>query len=184
MGAVQSTSLDTAACAEAFRVLAEDDALRDRMGASGRARAQSLYDWKHIIPAYEALWREQARKRQSTLPAPLPPDWAAAHPAYVNPFRMFESFPTRLLGPEDRLQVLVNHKECATLLMHDMNFFVPELLIPREQMPDLIDIVRRAGKPRVQDILNAFPAPEHNRLLRCLGWMLKHGICIVERVVL
>ena len=76
MGAAQSTAVDIARCAEAIRSLAEDDAKRKAFGASGRARAQNTFDWKHIIRAYEDLWRELAEKRRAAAKPGVPQELA------------------------------------------------------------------------------------------------------------
>jgi hypothetical protein len=62
-----------------------------------------------------------------------------------------------------------------------MNFFYPALLLPQPSMLDLIDGIRRAGTAYVRDILAPFPSTEHDRILRCIGWMLKHGAARIYR---
>ena len=42
------------------------------------------------------------------------------------------------------------------------------------------ELIRKAGIARVVDITNPFPANERDRVLRCLGWMLKHGVAVIE----
>jgi len=180
MGAAQSTALDIARCAEAIATLANDDAKRRAFGANGQERARAVYDWQHIIKQYENLWRDLAAQRQATPPRPaVPPHWQAAHPSYPNPWRMFESFPSRLLTPEDVVRVVMSDDEAALLFRHEMNFFLPELLAPEATLRDLIKAIRAAGTPRARDILAAFPATEQDCLWRCIGWMLKHGVAEV-----
>jgi glycosyltransferase involved in cell wall biosynthesis len=178
VAASQSTALDITRCAEALRLLADDDEKRLGMGASGRARAQATFDWRHIIKSYEDLWRDLAQKRK-VLPASasVPRDWPAAHPAYPNPWRMFQSFPNGQLVPEDRIHIAMSGEEIEVILKHEMNFFVPDVLVHPNSMRALIESVRKAGSPRVLDILEVFPKPEHMRIWRCVGWMLKHGVC-------
>jgi len=182
MGAAQSTSIDIELCARAIRILAEDDARRRGFGDNARTRAQNIFDWRHIIKAYEELWQDLAKKRQSTKQkAMLPKNWQAVHPSFPNPWQMFRGFPSALLDPQDRMQVVMSKDEIALIMKHEMNFFIPELLVPKDSMLELIDAIRRANVAYVQDILIPFPATEHDRIWRCLGWMLKHGICTVER---
>ncbi len=179
MGAAQSTAVDIERCTAAFRVLGEDDARRRSMGENGRARARAVYDWQHVIAAYEQLWKELAHARQAAPPRPgVPSGWPAVHPAFPNPFHMFGGFPTVTLQDADRLLVVMKPEEIATLLTHDMNYFVPELLAPKGAMPELIEAVRRANVPSVKEVLAIFPGSEHPRIWRCLGWMLKHGVCV------
>jgi len=178
VGASQSTAVDIGRCAEALAILANDDSKRRTMGASGRARAAVVYDWRHIIKAYEDLWRELAQKRFTAPRKPLlPQDWQAAHPAFPNPWKMFESFPTTFLKPPDRLRVVMDRRAIEALVAHEMNFFVPDLLMPKELLLNLIDIFRNAGVTAVGDIVGSFPAHDQGRVWRCVGWMLKLGVC-------
>ena len=180
-GAAQSTAVDIGRCAEAIAVLATDENRRRAMGASGRAHAESTFDWKHVIRAYETLWEELAQKRRAAaLRPPTPPGWPAAHPAFPNPFAVFRGFPSAVLASPDHIRIVMDRAAMEALLAHEMNFFLPELLAPKEALLELAEIVRRAGAPSCGDILAAFPAAEHARLWRCLGWMLKFGIAARE----
>ncbi len=185
--ASQSTAIDIAHCTDAFLALAENDAARREMGAKGRARAEAIYDWRHIIKSYEALWEDLARKRKTLSPQSargVPQGWQAAHPAFPNPWWMFASYPSGFLKPEDRLRVVMNADEITALLKHEMNFFVPDLLMPREALRGMIEVIRKAGTPRVADLLAVLPPTEHARAWRCVGWMLKLGICELDRKAL
>ena len=51
----------------------------------------------------------------------------------------------------------MSNDEIAQLLQHEMNFFLPELLVPKESMPELIEAIRKREGPRAADILAPFP---------------------------
>ncbi|MDP9127964.1 MAG: glycosyltransferase family 4 protein [Pseudomonadota bacterium] len=177
MGAAQSTAVDIERCAAAIQALASDANLRLRFGQNGRARAHSVYDWRHIIRAYQELWQDLGDKRKAAPPQRgVPPAWPAVHPAFPNPWQMFRSFPTSHLEPSDSMRIVMDKDQIAAIMAHDMNFFVPDLLAPREILLDLIEAIRQAPTARVDHILNAADASEHDRLWRCIGWMLKHGV--------
>ncbi|MDR3449489.1 MAG: glycosyltransferase family 4 protein [Alphaproteobacteria bacterium] len=181
-GAVQSTGIDIEYCTHAFNLLIGDAEKRREMGNSGRARAQGVFDWKHIIRAYEELWESLAdRRRNAPPPRAVPPNWQAVHPAYPNPWQMFADFPSMHLAPADILRVVMNADEVETILRHEMNYFVPDLLLPKDGMRQLVSAIREAGSARVADIFEPFPSSQRNRLQRCLGWMLKHGVCVMIR---
>lgn len=177
MGASQSTMVDIKRCAASIAMLANNDDLRRKLGANGRERTAATYDWKHIIKRYEELWRELAAERQAAVPRQaIPPNWQAAHLSYPNPWKMFESFPSRHLTPDDGICIVMDSKTIDKLMQHEMNFFIPDLILPQTMMMQLIEVVRNAGNVRVRDILAAYPADQHGRLWRCVGWMLKHGV--------
>ncbi len=178
----QSTAVDVEWCAKSLAVLIGNPDLRRTFGESGRARAQSVFDWRHIIHAYDELWQSLSEKRLAAPPRQILPNaWQAAHPAYPNPWEMFKSFPTAHLAPMDILHSTQSEAFVQTILNHDINLFVPQLLLPKDQLVELCGVIRRAGRVRIADILVAFPISSHDLLMRCFGWMLKMGICSVER---
>lgn len=181
-GASQSTGIDIECCAHAFSVLINDADLRRTYGKNGKTRAREIFDWKEIIRAYDDLWKNLSEQRLASPPArTLPENWQAVNPAFPNPWQMFKSFPTTQLGPADILHIALSAEETETILRHEMNFFVPSLLLPKEQLLELVSLIRRAGKVRIHDLLTPFPADRHDLLWRCIGWTLKHGICTLER---
>lgn len=181
-GAAQSTSVDIAACTKAYALLIENAELRHAFGQNAKTRAQDVFDWKHIIRAYDDLWRSLSEQRAATACLhSLPDNWQAMHPGYPNPWYMFKAFPSHMLQPVDILRIAMGPEEVALLLRHEMTLFVPQLLLSKEQLLELIALIRRAQAAKVRDILAAFPVDAHDLLLRCLGWMLKCGICSLER---
>lgn len=92
----EAVAVDTEAAAEAIARLADDPALRRRMGEAGRARAASTYAWPQVIRTYEALWAELAERR-----AAAPPSAAAQPSPAPDPFAAFAGFATP--GPRNGL---------------------------------------------------------------------------------
>lgn len=181
-GTVQSTSVDIEWCAKSYGVLISNPDLRRTFGDSGKARARDVFDWRHIIHAYDELWTSLSEQRLARTPTPsLPEKWQAAHPGYPNPWQMFAGFPTTHLAPTDILHIALDQNGVDAVMRHVINMFVPQLLLPKEQMLELIGIVRRAGAVKIDDILAIFPVDSHDLLWRCFGWMLKNGICSLER---
>ncbi|MFA5040546.1 MAG: glycosyltransferase family 4 protein [Bdellovibrionales bacterium] len=181
-GAAQSTSVDIEECAKAYANLINNADLRKKFGENGRNRARDVFDWQHIIRAYDDLWKNLSEQRLSSPPThPLPDRWQAMHLSYPNPWQMFKSFPTTHLAPTDVLRIALDADEVGILMRHNINLFVPQLLLSQDQLLELIALIRRAGAVRIQDILAAFPKDSHDLLWRCFGWMLKCGICTLER---
>lgn len=179
MGAAQSTAIDIAHAAAAIAALANDDSKRKNFSANGRARALDTYDWRHIIRQYEELWAELAAIRQTTTLHAPPVNWQAAQLGYPNPWKMFESFPTRHVNDQEVIRIILEPAEVEKLMRHDMNFFLPDLIVPQAMMVQMIDAIRAVDAARICDILSPYPAQQHDRLWRCLGWMLKHGVAVL-----
>lgn len=181
-GASQSTGVNIEEATKAYALLMSNAELRKTFGLNAKLRAQNVFDWKHIIKAYDELWRDLAAQRQASPPSkPVPDSWPALHPGYINPWEMFKSFPTAHLSPDDLLRIALDAEDIATIMSHDINYFVPQLLLSKEQMIELIELIRRAQRARIADVLAAFPADGHDLLWRCIGWLLKCGICSLER---
>jgi glycosyltransferase involved in cell wall biosynthesis len=87
--------VDVAACAQALGRLVLDPALRQRMGAAGRARAREVYDWSVVMKQYQVLWGEQEARRAAG--AATPAGAAQREATFMNPLRLFDHYPSRLL---------------------------------------------------------------------------------------
>jgi hypothetical protein len=179
MGAAQSTAIDTDQAAACFARLADDDNKRRAMGAAARARARAIYDWRVIIPAYEALWQEQGERKRLLAPPKLPIPHLT-HPYYVNPFAAFAAFPSKKLSPQSFLRVVMTSEEISRILDPMLGPPVPDLLVSPDNLRSMIEGLSKAGRVQVSAIASAMPEREGPRLMRCLGWMLKCGICICE----
>ncbi|MBL4928634.1 glycosyltransferase family 4 protein [Fuscibacter oryzae] len=87
--------------------LAQNPALRARMGQAGGCRARALYDWSQVVPQMQDLWAEQtARRKAATRALRYAPD---ALPIAPSPTALFAAWPTEraefgqtLLLPVDR----------------------------------------------------------------------------------
>lgn len=178
----QSTSIDIDAVASAIVELADNPPLRRSMAASGRQRAADTYDWRHIIRAYEELWNNlAAQRRQEKSFGGMPPHWQAAHPTCPNPWQMFSPFPTMHLEPGTVLRMVEGrYPLLRQLLKHEVNYFVPALLLSQDGLADLAKQFRTpAGQP-IMNVLHKHLPQDHGKVWRSCGWLLKYGIC--ERV--
>ncbi len=104
-------AVDVVATADAFVKLFNSADLRKKMGEAGQKRARDVYDWKHIIGQYEALWTQlnEIREVQSKDLKPLVYPW----PARMDPFYAFASYPTQTLTPQTTLVLVDSNAELA-----------------------------------------------------------------------
>jgi starch synthase len=97
-------SLDNAVLVDRLYQLISDPALCVRMGAAGREHVAQHYDWSVVILKYTKLWLELGELRQSALKdasaSSLLRQAPKCAPARQDPYRVFASFPTRILGEE------------------------------------------------------------------------------------
>ena len=170
-------AVDVQAAAQAFERLFNSPELRRQMGEAGRARAQSIYDWKPIIGQYEALWAglSEMRVAQGKDLAPLAHPW----PARMDPFHAFASYPTQTLTPQTVLALVDAQLETALqrvasyrpLAMVDF----AKAVLPTEA--EVAVVLRAASQPQPAQMLLKDVAPERQALLfRALAWLLKLGV--------
>ena len=174
-GVSQSVAVDIDVTAEAIGRLADDAELRNRMGAAGRQRAHDIFDWRSVVPAYDALWSELAERRERDAVSKPVAAHAITGPAEMDPYRVFRGFPTFRMMPDDA--IVLTDRATAVLadrLRHRMNMFVPVNLLAPEDLPRLLS--RMQAVDRISDIAADWPERECSRVERTLVWLVKLGV--------
>ena len=96
-------SVDTEAGAKAFQVLFEDNGLRQRMGESGRLRAESEFSWSKIITRYQELWEHQNKVRLSAFNQ----NWKTfSNPSRQDPFLGFNHYSSATLKSKSKITLM------------------------------------------------------------------------------
>lgn len=96
----QHTAVHVGAAAKALAALIADPDLRRTMGAAGRERIRSTFDWPVVVGEIRALLDELSAIRGAatdTVPRHL------VHPAKGDPFADFAGFATQVLSPDTPL---------------------------------------------------------------------------------
>lgn len=165
-------AVDIAATAEAFRRLFASAELRRQMGAAGRERATSLYDWSAIIPRYEALWSQLAELRLAQ-GQPVPAAW----PARPDPFAGFANYPTAQLA-QDSVFALARPDAAAALARWRALAMVDfaQYVLPGEAECAAILAALAQGEQRAGELAKAVPSARQPYVLRGLAWLLKLGV--------
>ncbi|MBC8158410.1 MAG: glycosyltransferase [Alphaproteobacteria bacterium] len=174
----QATSIDVPACVEAFAVLAEDAGLRRKMGDAARVRAREKFDWRVIVAAYQALWKElEAIRRSATEIAPVP-DGQPVHPLRDDPFALFSAYPTQsssghfAIGPisgADRARL-------KAIRRRGMNRFAATTLPKEPELGELLDRLNERGVSALNDFIEKSPEDKREAVLRGVGWLGKAGL--------
>jgi glycosyltransferase involved in cell wall biosynthesis len=107
----QAVAVEPAAAAAAYARLLADAGLRRRMGEAGRRRVEERFTWRHVVAAYEELWRQQdacrreevRRAREDTARPATAPPFRTGPACYPPPEVSFAGYPTHLLGGDDRV---------------------------------------------------------------------------------
>lgn len=166
------TAADVGETAEALTALFADPELRARMGAAAADRARDVFDWRVVIPQYQALWAELGRRRAAA--APQAP---AENPYAPDPFRMFADWPTAPLSDADSVALArpVEPGDIAALLA------APGVRSPAARLPGADEIEAltgrlAAGPLTVAELLGPLPAERRAFVERALVWLAKFGV--------
>ncbi len=136
----QLVAVDVEAAARAYRRLIQDPDLRRGMGAAGRARARSDFDWSVIFGRYQRLWEELGERRRSG-PALHPPLAQRVRPDRADPFTVFGTYPSSVIAPTTLIrrragmsaETAVARRALATVAFAEI--FLPEPALLAELVP-------------------------------------------------
>jgi starch synthase len=176
-GVVQSTAIDIGQAADAFELLARDSELRKRMGEAARQHAKQLFDWPVIIRAYRALLQELAAIRTSSQAeaAPRGPG-APAEPNAMDPFKLFESYPTKSLSLDTMLVAGIQNLDSIKSIAGGLrsSLFHGPNLISVDQMDHLLEFM--SDKPiSIGDLCKKAPNQPIARTISSILWLIKFG---------
>ena len=172
--------MTTEACAQAFTRLFSDPALRARMGAAGRARALAHYDWAVIVGRHQALWEELAERRRAD-PSPYDRPAPTRRPSRDDPFRLFASYASSILGPDHR----VRRQAGATAAKIEerralaMNVYAAQVLPPVRLCAALLGLTSETVPTTVGGLLARLNARTHDDAMRALVWLAKMDLLAV-----
>lgn len=165
------TAVDVAEAAEALTALFSDAALRARMGAAGRARAREAFDWRVVIPQYQALWAELARRRQAA-PAQPPLD----NPFRPDPFHMLADHPTGPLTADTLVALARPFADGEAAFLMDLPG-VRNLAARLPAIPEAEGVLAAvvAGPRSVRALLAEIPPERRPFVERGILWLTKFG---------
>jgi hypothetical protein len=172
--------VDIAACTQALVRLVNDPALRQRMGAAGRARASEMYDWSVVMKHYQALWAEQNTRRLaaagSSFAAPV------RDPGFVNPLTLFDHYPSHALSADSVLwrDAAFDLNTLPTVRGMRMWGFAGERLDAAEKLQHALACLPLRGEPGMpmRTWAQQFGWPMH-KALRQAVWLHKVGAVAV-----
>jgi glycosyltransferase involved in cell wall biosynthesis len=173
----QFTAIDVVQAVSALRELIDNPDLRRRMGDSALQHARSVFDWKAIIPMYEALWRELNARRAAAPPEPPRPRNQTGNPWRPDPFRMFSGYSTEWVTPSTRLGPSegVSWESARRLIEAPTVRFSANYLPNDAEIQQVLEILSH-GHRSVEEILSALPQARRPTVERGLIWMAKYGL--------
>jgi Glycosyltransferase len=173
----QFTAVDVDAAAAAFTQLFASRELCRRMGEAGRRRTREEFDWRQIIPRYQALWAELAERRRA---APADTEAPRVCPARPDPFALFASYPTMQVTSDVRLaRGRVDKALLVRFRTLEMVGAMRAVLPPEPLAERILVAIPEKGTVTLQDVL-AQIAPEHRSIAaRAVVWLAKMAAVII-----
>jgi glycosyltransferase involved in cell wall biosynthesis len=172
-GTSHLVAVDPVESVRALVQLMENPDLRRRMGEAGRERARTVFDWRAIVPRYQALWAELAAIRTSG--ATVTP--TADNPWRPDPFRMFASYPTEALRPDMLFAAApgVSSDAAVALLSTPAANFIRYVLPQPGEIILILALLQAEGPLTSAALTEAMPPARRSTLERGVLWLVKHG---------
>lgn len=171
----QHTAVHVGRAAKALAELMSSAELRKRMGASGRDRVRTAFDWPVVVRQLVSLLDDLARIRAA---APEPPRTPIMDPSRGDPFRDFAGFATQILTVDTLLSVRAGAGAGDLARSRDVsldNVYSGSRAKP-EDCQRVVEILASSGPQSVRTILLQFPVERRRNLELTLGWMAKIGL--------
>lgn len=179
-------SIDFDQLVEKLEILATDQALRLKMGQAAKNRAQNEFDWKQLVPKYEDLWSElskirRAYQQKNSLQVRKPNRW----PARMDPYLIFESYPTQTLSMSASISFLENSlgdsiQKFDILNKLSMVNYTKDINLKLNDVHLLISKVSSKGVV-LSKLLDQYDSKSRPLIYRAVIWLMKIGILKADK---
>ncbi len=173
VGAVaQHTAVHVGRAAQALAALIADPALRARMGAAGRERIRTTFDWPVVVGEIRALLDELAAIRAAA--GDVEPSHRV-HPVKGDPFADFAGFASQVLARETPL-ALRPGVDPANLVRTDLDSHASVWRANKAECAEICGLLASGQAATVGDVLAKFPPARGPALELAIVWMAKLGV--------
>jgi starch synthase len=173
----QLVAIDIDAAIEAYRKLISDRELRTRMGEAARQRALDYFDSTVVRAKYVALWEELAERRRAD-PAFHSRYLPRRRPDRADPFTMFATYPTGVVGPKIAFQRRPGcsaEEVVARLQLNSIGKALAVLPAP-EFASEFVGLVPETSWVTFPELARAVPSRAEIDVGRAAVWLCKLGI--------
>ena len=152
------------------------------MGANGRQRVRTIYDWKNIVFAYETLWENLTEQRiAAQMVAPVK-SGTPSHPLCDDPFRQFAHYPSTMLTDDLIVQISSQFTpELLTAIGQDnISNFGKDRRLSLEDIAKILQELTEQGSQSIGEIINSYRDLSPIRVITTLGYLLKFNIISIQ----
>ena len=169
----QHTAVHIGRAGDAIAALARSPELRAKMGAAGRERVRTLFDWPVVARQIAALADEMGEIRRA---APDPVIRQRADPVRGDPFLAFSGFPTHAWSLDRRLTPApgVTPADIAGISTRLDNAFA-NVRAPLEACAQAFSLLASGQASTARQVLEAFPSAQRREVEMGLAWLAKLG---------
>jgi glycosyltransferase involved in cell wall biosynthesis len=170
----QYTAVHVGRAAEALAALARSPDLRRKMGAAGRERIRTAFDWSVVAPQYAALAEELGEIRRASSDPVIRRD---ADPVRGDPFVAFAGFPSQVLTPDTRLAAAPGATgDSIRNLTAALDTAFSRMRADLEECARVLDMLASGQARSARDVLIAFPVERRRVVEMGVAWMAKLGL--------
>jgi glycosyltransferase involved in cell wall biosynthesis len=178
-----TVAVDIEFASEAFRKLFESAELRQEMGEKGKQRAKSVFDWRVIIPQYEALWQKLAEIRRDYKPHEK--NVSFPWPARMDPFYAFGHYASTTIKSETVVSLCSDEsnkldsrlKSFRNLAMVNFALYV----LPDDAEVEGIISALSSGPKSAEELVSAYPSEKQEFGMRHIMVLAKLGIVSLSK---
>ena len=168
----QHTAVSIPHASGAIAELIRSPDLRRTMGAAGRARVKSSYDWPVVAGAFQAVLDELAQVRAASTD---PVTRHQADPVRGDPFADFAGFASGVITLDTPLSATANG-DAVRGMTGELDKAFPGLRATPQECAQALDLVASGGARNVRQVLQAFPQDRRKPLELGLMWLAKLGL--------
>ena len=174
----QYTAVDLERAETMLATLIQQPQLRASMGASARQRAREVFDWRAIVPQYQALWAEQHARLHAAPPEPE----RRANPYRPDPYALFAGYPTRHLSRRDlvALNPGLDWPAARARLEGPLAVYSRFNRPSDAELEIVVNALAEHGPMPVAKVIELIPPGRRNYLERGLLWLARHDIIALQ----
>ena len=167
--------IDMAALTKAIIALAQNPALRQKLGQAGQRRARALYDWARIIPQMQDLWAEQDAIRLKGMPQAR--RYAGTSlPVAPSPTALFANYPSAQTRFDGETLYLADQPADLETVLKTRNYpALRRMFADPKHIAAIQSAVRNSPNGTSVPALITATALPRMTIERVLIWLLKYG---------